>query len=149
MAVVYFDSSAFVKLLVEESDSDVAARLWDEADVVVASRLAFPEVSAALAAARRTERLDVSSERRAHRDWDELWAATRVVELTDNVAADAAKLSRKHRLGGADAVHLASAMTLGEASPILAAWDARLRAAAIQAGLVVAPRALPSPGLAG
>ena len=39
MAVVYFDSSAFVKLLVEEVGSDLAAKLWDVCDAAVASRL--------------------------------------------------------------------------------------------------------------
>jgi uncharacterized protein len=140
MAVVCFDSSAFVKLLVEEAGSDVAARLWDEADVVVASRLALPEVRAALAAAKRATRLDDASERMARHDWDEFWSATRVVELTANVAEAAAMLAGRHVLGGADAVHLASAMTMLEAKPILAAWDGRLRTAALEAGLVVAPR---------
>ncbi|MEO7443145.1 MAG: VapC toxin family PIN domain ribonuclease, partial [Acidimicrobiales bacterium] len=39
----------------------------------------------------------------------------------------------------ADAVHLASALTLVEADPILVAWDLRLRTAAVAAGLRVAP----------
>ncbi len=134
MAVACFDSSAFVKLLVEEAGSDIAARLWDEADIVVASRLAFPEVRAA--------RLDAASERRARRDWDEFWSATRVIEVTADVAADAATLAGRHVLGGADAVHLASAMTLVEAVPVVVAWDVRLRTAAVDAGLVVAPRDL-------
>lgn len=142
MAVVCFDSSAFVKLLVEEAGSDVAARLWDEADVVVASRLAFPEVVAALAAARRGARIDPRSERRARRDWDEFWSATRVVELTRDLAVASATLAGKFVLGGADAVHLASALVLADAEPILVAWDGRLRAAALEAGLVVAPARL-------
>ena len=109
---------------------------------MVASRLAFPEVGAALAAARRAARFDRAAERRARRDWDEFWAATRIVELTADVAADAAALAGRHVLGGADAVHLASAMTMLEASPIMAAWDTRLRTAAVEAGLAVAPRDL-------
>lgn len=139
LAIVCFDSSAFVKLLVEEPGSDLAARLWDEADVVVASRLAFPEVHAALAAARRAARFDPAADRRARRDWEEFWSATRVVELTAAVAAGAAALARKLVLGGADAVHLASAMTMVDAAPILVAWDVRLRTAALEAGLAVAP----------
>ena len=39
MAVVYFDSNAFAKLLVEEVGSDLAAKLWDGCDAAVASRL--------------------------------------------------------------------------------------------------------------
>ncbi len=50
MAIVYFDSSAFVKLVVDEDGSDLAALLWDGCDAAVASRLAYPEVRAALAA---------------------------------------------------------------------------------------------------
>lgn len=139
MAVACFDSSAFVKLVVEEAGSDVAARLWDEADVVTASRLAFPEVCAGLAAARRSARIDVAAERRARRAWGEYWSATRVVEVTEEVAEAAAMLTGTLVLGGADAVHLASALVMVAADPILVAWDNRLRAAALEAGLVVAP----------
>jgi uncharacterized protein len=139
LAVICFDSSALVKLVVEEVGSEVAAQLWDEADVVIASRLASPEVHAALATAQRTARLDPSSGARAHRDWDEFWSATRVVELTTEVAEAAATLARKFIVSGADAVHLASAMTMVEANPILVAWDVRLRTAALEAGLAVAP----------
>ena len=53
MTIVYFDSSAFVKLVVEEDGSEVAATLWDGCDAAVSSRLAYPEVRAALAAAGR------------------------------------------------------------------------------------------------
>jgi uncharacterized protein len=139
LVAVCFDSSALVKLLVEESGSEVAARLWDEADTVVTSRLAFPEVSAALAAARRSHRLRPADERRARRSWEDLWSGTRVIELTDAVAAEAAGLAEQFVLGGADAVHLASAMAVLDMHPILAAWDLRLRAAALDAGLRLAP----------
>lgn len=141
MAVACFDSSALVKLLVEEDGADVAARLWDEADLVVASRLAFPEVGAALAAARRAGRLDATNEHRARRAWTNYWPAVRVVELTPAVAAAAARLAGRLVLGGADAVHLASAMTMIEAEPVLVVWDTRLRTAALEAGLAVAPAA--------
>ena len=57
MPLVYFDSSALVKLLTEEPGSDLAAELWDGCDAAVASRLAYPEVRAALAAAGRNHDL--------------------------------------------------------------------------------------------
>jgi predicted nucleic acid-binding protein len=65
VALVYFDSTAFVKLLVEQDGSDLAAALWDGCDAAVSSRLAYPEVRAALAAAGRAERLDAADQRRA------------------------------------------------------------------------------------
>jgi predicted nucleic acid-binding protein len=41
MSIVYFDSSAFVKLIVDEDGSELAAALWDGADAAVSSRLAY------------------------------------------------------------------------------------------------------------
>ena len=58
MALVYFDSSVLVKLVVEEVGSDLAAELWDGCDAALSSRLAYPEVRAALAAAGRNHDLD-------------------------------------------------------------------------------------------
>ena len=139
MTIACFDSSAFVKLLVEEPGSELAEQLWNGADTVAASRLALPEVSAALAAARRAERLDDVSGRKARRDWSRFWDAVAVVEFTPRVAADAADLVRRLVLGGADAVHLASARTLSGGDLILVSWDRRLAAAALDAGLSVAP----------
>lgn len=139
VTITCFDSSAFVKLLVDEPGSELAGQLWNEADVIAASRLAWPEVSAALSAARRGARLDGAAERKARREWSSYWAAIDVVELTAVVAADAANLARRLLLGGADAVHLASALSLVGADPILVSWDGRLSAAALEAGLPVVP----------
>ncbi len=133
-----------MKLLVDEEGSEIAARLWDQADLVAASRLAVPEVSCALAAAGRAGRLDPAGERQARRDWEEFWSATRAIELTDGIATSAASLAGTHILGGADAVHLASVLTMVQAGPILVAWDLRLRTAALAAGLLVAPSRLES-----
>lgn len=141
MAIVYFDSSAFVKLLVEEDGSDLAAALWDGCDAAVSSRLAYPEVRAALAAAGRAQRFGTKAQRDAERSWEEFWAATRPVELIEGVARLAGRLARDHALRGADAVHLASALALGSDTLVLAAWDGRLRSGARAAGLRTAPAA--------
>lgn len=139
MPIVYFDSSAFVKLLVEEDGSEVAAALWNGADAAVSSRLAYPEVRAALGAAGRARRLAPASLKRAERVWETFWAATRAVELSDRVTADAGHLASRHALRGADAVHLASALAIGPDNVVFAVWDRRLRDAAIAADLPVAP----------
>lgn len=139
MTIVCFDSSAFVKLLIEESGSELAEQVWNEASTIAASRLALPEVSAALSAARRAGRLGESSERRARRAWATYWQAADVIELTDAIAVEAARLSARLVLGGADAVHLASALALRSRDSILVSWDRRLSTAALAAGLAVAP----------
>jgi uncharacterized protein len=139
VALAYFDSSAFVKLLVDEDGSDLAAALWDGCDAAVSSRLAYPEVRAALAAADRASRLDAASRSRAEAAWEAYWAATRVVELTGTVTAHAGELAGRHALRGADAVHLASALAVGVPDTLFAVWDRRLRAGAQAAGVQVVP----------
>jgi predicted nucleic acid-binding protein len=142
MPLVYFDSSAFAKLLVEEAGSELAAELWDGSDAAVASRLAYPEVRAALAAAARHHDLDSHDLAAAEQAWDGYWAATRPVELTSAVEQDAGQLARSHALRGADAVHLASALAIGDPDLVVAVWDRRLNAGAQAVGLRVAPARL-------
>ncbi len=136
MTIVYFDSSAFIKLIVEEDGSEIAATLWDGCDAAVSSRLAYPEVRAALAAAGR---LNKAAQRRAETDWEQYWSATRAVELTERVAQRAGQLASERALRGADAVHLASVLAVGSADILLAVWDDRLRSGAEGAGVQVAP----------
>jgi uncharacterized protein len=64
--------------------------------------------------------------------------ATRPVELTVAVERHAGHLARAHALRGADAVHLASALAIGDPELIIAVWDLRLHAGARAAGCRVA-----------
>lgn len=143
MAIVYFDSSAFVKLVVEEPGSDLAAVLWDGCDVAVSSRLAYAEVRSALAAAGRTQRLAETEQAHAEALWEGFWAATRPVELTEAITAHAGELASRHALRGADAIHLASVLAVGSAETIFAVWDGRLRTGAESAGVRLAPAGRP------
>lgn len=138
MAIVYFDSSAFVKLFVDEEGSDVAAELWDRCDAPISSRLAYPEVRASIAAARRNHRLTEADGRLAVDLWERYWAAVRIVELTEQVGAHAGALAGDHGLRGAEAVHLASARAVAS-DLIVAVWDLRLSSAARQLGFPTVP----------
>ena len=142
MAIVYFDSSALVKLLVEEDGTDLVAQLWDGCDGALSSRLAYPEVRATLAAAHRNRTLDVSGHAAALQMWEEFWSATRPVELRPEVERHAGELAQRHSLRGADAAHLASALTVPVTELIVAVWDRRLHAGARAEGLATAPRSL-------
>lgn len=139
MTVAYFDSSALVKLVVDEHGSEQAARLWDGADAVLTSRVAHPEVRAALAAAERGGRLDTGAHRHAKTSWVELRQALRLVELTPQLETDAADLAERHALSGFDAIHLASALTIAMTPVVMATWDARLHHAAQAVGLATLP----------
>jgi uncharacterized protein len=129
--IVYFDSSALVKLVVEEPGSELAAEIWDGCDAALASRLAYPEVRAALAAASRNHDLDEDGLAAAEQAWEDYWSAARPVELTQAVERNAGELASRHALRGALAV--------GDTELIVAVWDRRLHAGAKVAGLRVAP----------
>ena len=139
MALVYFDSSALVKLVLDEDGSDIAAVLWNACDVALSSRLAYPEVCAALAAAGRNHDLTESEASDAAAEWEMFWSSMRPVELTADIERVAGALAGHHQLRGADAVHLASAVALGSADLTVAVWDRRLHAGAVAIGLAVAP----------
>jgi predicted nucleic acid-binding protein len=81
VTLAYFDSSAFVKLLAEEEGSGLAAELWDGCDAALASRLAYPEVRAALAAAARNHDLTETELNAAERDWDGYWSSAMPASL--------------------------------------------------------------------
>jgi hypothetical protein len=139
MAIVYFDSSAFVKLVVEEAGSELAAALWDGCDAAVSSSLAYPEVRSALAAAGRAQRLVGGEQTHAETLWERFWAATRTIEVTEAIAAHAGELASRHSLRGADAVHLASLLAVSSTETLFAVWDDRLRTGAAAAGIQLAP----------
>ncbi len=142
MTVVYFDASALVKLVVEEIGSEVATALWDAADVVVTSRLAYPEVRAALASAFRDGRLSAEDQPLATQDWEGYWSRLRIVEATSVVASLAGDVAEQFALRGYDAVHLASVLVLDDPQVIVAAWDHRLRRSVRAARLRIAPSKL-------
>lgn len=139
MPVAFWDSSALVKLLVEEPGRDLAVDLWNESTEVVASRLAIPEVSAALAAASRAGRLDEVADRSARRELARYLRALDIIEMTAEVTGRAAALASRHVVSGADAVHLASVLSLGSPEALVATWDRRLAVAAVASGLDVVP----------
>lgn len=146
MAIAYFDASALVKLLVNEAGSDVAATIWDGCDAAFASRLAHPEVCAALAGAGRRGDLGPEELVECRHRWQEFWASIRPVELSAQVEQSAGRLARHHGLRGADAVHLASALALESADLMIAVWDRRLHAGAVAERLTVVPAKLPASG---
>ena len=139
MAVVYFDSSALVKLVVEERGSSISAALWDGADAVISSGLAYPEVRAALAAAYRADRISRRSLAQARTAWERFWEALAIVEPHRALLEVAGDVAEDRHLRGYDAVHLASALTVEKSHLVMAVWDLRLRDAAVASGVSVAP----------
>jgi uncharacterized protein len=139
VALVYFDASALVKLVIDEDGSELAARLWDRCDAALSSRSAYVEVWSALAASGRNKDLSEADLVAALTAFDRFWGSVRAVELTEAVQLRAGQLARDLALRGADATHLASALAVGHPELLMAVWDRRLAAAAQASGLAVSP----------
>ena len=137
--IVYLDTSALVKTLIEEEGSEVAAVLWIEADRMYSSRLAYPEARAALAASLRANRTDLPQHNQAKAELERRWRQVSIVEVSAEIAAVAGEVAEHYGLRGYDAVHLASAFTSGGGDITLATWDRDLAHAGRRAGLGVAP----------
>jgi predicted nucleic acid-binding protein len=131
----YLDTSAIVPLLVAEPSSAACRRFWDDADIVVTSRLAYVETAAALAQARRLDRISSRTHRGSLRTLDALWAEIAAAEVDDQLVRDAAELARRHNLRGYGAVHCASARQLAADDLVAAAGDRQLLQAWLAIGV--------------
>jgi predicted nucleic acid-binding protein len=134
--ITYVDTSTMLKLVVEETGSDVAAVIWDSADVLASVGLVVVEARAALAAAHRAGRLTADQHRDAKSEAEALIEELHLVEVTDDLVAAAADLAEAESLRGYDAVHLAGALLI-EAG-ILTSADGALCEAASGRGLHIA-----------
>lgn len=128
MSLLYFDSSALVKLISREAETRALFGILESGPGVVSSALARVEVTRAVARA---------GGRAALRE-----RASEVLSRVALVAIDDAILNAAAELGPADlrsldAIHLATALALGPELESLVSYDLRLNAAAEGVGLRV------------
>lgn len=122
----------------EETHADVRAAM-DVLGPIVSSRLTYVEVRAAVGAARRGRRISAERYLRARSELAWFWERVDVVELDDVIADAAVGISDRFALRSHDSIQLASALEQDDDGLTLIALDNRLRRAAIDAGLSVAP----------
>ena len=137
--IAYFDTSAFIPLIIDEQGSDSCERLWNEATRAVSVRLLYAEARAALAKAQRLGRLTRRGLASAVELLDGLIAEVDSVEITESLVRAAGALAEVQQLRGYDAVHLAAARIVADADTIFASGDQQLIVAATRLGLAVAP----------
>jgi predicted nucleic acid-binding protein len=126
--IVYADTSALVKLVVHEAETDVLTEQVSGWERVASSEIAAIELPRAVARARHDGRADVADDRT-------------VLEVLRGRADPAER--RRARVRGErasaaaahlDAVHLAGALTLGDDLELVVTYDDRLHSAAESAG---------------
>lgn len=135
--IAYIETSGLIKLLIEEPGSDAAAATWDTADARFTARITYVEARAALASARRSDRISSATLTRATRGLHDRFSEMHVVELTALVAREAGDLAEGRSLRGYDAVHLASAIAVDE-SIVMTTWDQDLIGSARRIGMAIA-----------
>jgi predicted nucleic acid-binding protein len=129
------DSSALVKVFIDEDQSDVVRMRLGAADVVATSALTYVEVRATFARLHRERRLTSSLLRTTTRQFDQQWPALFVLTPTDDLLTAAATLAETHGLRALDSIHLASFQQLlarTDDDLEIATFDQRLAEAARQ-----------------
>jgi predicted nucleic acid-binding protein len=116
----------------------LATKLWGSAYPAVSSILAYPEGRAALAAARRMGRLGAAAHREALTAFEEVQAELVTIGLDQDLAVRAGGYAEDLGLRGYDAVHLATALELGDEEVVVVTWDRDLARATERVGLGVA-----------
>jgi len=123
--------------VLSEAGSEVADEVWDAADSVLTSQIAYPELRAALAAAQRSRRISSHQLRRCVADAARLFEEMRIVGIDARLAAEAGELAERVALRGYDAVHLAAALAIDGDNVVFATWDRDLAAGVAASGLPV------------
>jgi len=131
--ILYVDTSALVKLFIDERGSDEVLSWAAEAKAVACSQLGLPEAVSAFSRRLRSGSLPNATCDRVLTELQGSWADVVTVHLDERLAGD---LARRYPLSGADAVHLAAALTLAGADlPIVfCGYSQRLNEAAASEG---------------
>ena len=138
--ILYLDTSALVKLVVEEDRTPHVRAQVSAVDAVATSRVAYTEACEALARRREEGRLSMGELAEVRQHLADLWPRFAVIELDERAAGD---LALKHGLCGYAGAHLAAALALKDkaatAPVVFCSFDARQAQAAVAEGLTVMP----------
>jgi len=141
--ICYLDTSAIVKLYVDEEGSDVVRGVVADSLMVGTAKISYAETRAALARACREGALTEDQYRQTVLSFNAEWQTYLTLEISDLLLVMAGDLADEYRLCGFDAIHMASAALLQQKvkEPVLfGCWDGRLRSAALTHGFRVFPR---------
>lgn len=137
--ITYLDTSAFVKLVIDEEHADEARSWYEESRPAITSVITYPESCSALG---RRARQSLADDERLE-EWlaalNDRWRRAVTIEVAPERAG---ALATKHGLRGMDAIQLAAAIRVRErldaqraAEPLVfSCYDRRLLEAAEREG---------------
>jgi len=137
--ILYLDTSAFIKLYVQEAHSERIRPAVRAAAALCTHLITYAEMRAAFAKARRMGRLEEDGLRDLVTQLDQDWEQLDVIGVDEPLARRAGGHAERFGLRGYDSVHLAAAETIALAGSGLdyrvAALDRRLIEAAEALGM--------------
>ena len=140
--ILYCDTSALVKLYVDEAGSRQVVAAAAAAEAIATCRIAWAELYAATGRRAREVPADEQSIDQARCQFQADWPHYLVLEITQAVVEKAGEYADAFALRGYDAVHLAAASEAAgttEAAVTFACFDTRLSKAAGLLGMDVLP----------
>jgi predicted nucleic acid-binding protein len=130
LTACYLDASALVKLLAREAETTALRTHIEGIDVRSTSRLSTIEVP------RAVMRKGPASLAAVAGPWADILQRLLIIELDAEIAESASEMAPAG-LRSLDAIHLASALSIGDELNVLITYDSRLADAARAAGLNV------------
>lgn len=140
---LYLDTSALLKLYVDEDGSTLVRGRVEQAGRLATSAVTYVQAHSALARRKRLGDLSPARYRAVLGTFEEGWSRYLRLDVGEGVLSAAARLAGRHVLRAYDSIHLASALVFRsglEAEVTLASWDDELDAAAVREGLQVLRR---------
>lgn len=131
--ILFCDTSALVKLYVEEDFSDRMAELAEQASTIAVSRIAWVEAMAALSRRAREQARDAADIDKCKQSLRDAWPGFAVVEVGQPLVEMAGEFADAFALRAYDSVQLASARIVKQRSTedlLFACFDRRLQKAA-------------------
>jgi predicted nucleic acid-binding protein len=131
--ILFCDTSALIKLLIDEPGSDLIHQASQDADAIAACRITWAEAMATMARRQREDPVSADAIEQARRRLNQLWTFFSIVEVSQDLVETADRFADGFALRGYDSVQLAAAYTLQRtaAQPLsFAGFDRRLNQAA-------------------
>ena len=131
--LLFCDTSALIKLLIDEPDSAQIHQATERAGLIAACRITWAEAMAAMARRQRDDPTSAEEIDHARQRLMTLWSSFTIVEVSQPLVEAAGRFADGFALRGYDSVQLAAAHALhitSEQSVTFACFDRRLNQAA-------------------
>lgn len=110
MSVIYLDTSALLKIYVQERGSGEIATWVDSAKIVATAIITYAEMAAALAKIKRMQWISSDEADAAWQKFVKEYPTLTNIEVTESIILLAGNLAWDYGLRGYDSVHLAAAL---------------------------------------